>query len=42
MDTMRRTRDEPPEELRRAMAHLRRVAYVLPVLVIAAFALLML
>jgi hypothetical protein len=40
MDGMRRIREEPPEELRRAVAQLRRVAVVLPVLVVLVLVLL--
>lgn len=36
MGPMRRVRDEPPEELRRAVAHLRRVVLILPVLLVIA------
>ncbi|WP_436773460.1 morphogenic membrane protein MmpB [Yinghuangia sp. YIM S09857] len=37
---MRRIREEPPEELRRAVDHLRRVVYLLPVLIIVVVAML--
>ncbi|MEU8139567.1 hypothetical protein [Streptodolium elevatio] len=37
---MRRIREEPPEELRRAVDQLRRVVFLLPVLIILVVALL--